>query len=152
MHMDAVIGCDAIDAGPDWLRLKTAAGAVRTVPWASVELAGFAGPSQSISIEGVSEKTAAYAATHDSLWIAYAEGFAQAMIEKDKRDALVATLADRLGPRWRGDQVTGDDLMKNMMPSVIRPTGLPMVVKVMMFVMAALLIAAVAAGYVVSHH
>ena len=82
MHMDAVIGSDAIDAGADWLRLKTVSGALRTVPWAGVKVAGFAGPSQSIRIEGVSEKTAPYIETHDSLWIEYGEGLAQAMMNE----------------------------------------------------------------------
>src|SRR5438132_2476468 len=43
MFMDAVIGCDAVDAEVGWLRLRTATGAMRTIPWSAVKIAGMGG-------------------------------------------------------------------------------------------------------------
>ncbi|MGA3206116.1 MAG: hypothetical protein ABSF12_26780 [Bryobacteraceae bacterium] len=135
MNTDAVIGCDAVDAGADWLRLRTAAGAVRTIPWSAVKLAGMgAGLEANITIRGVTEKVAGLHATHDSLWIVYAEGgFAQAMIEKasPKREAILETFARQLDTRWKGDQLTFSELTNAMfqMPAKVR---MPKVIVVMM--------------------
>jgi hypothetical protein len=135
MNTDAVIGCDAVNAGPEWLRLRTAAGAVRTIPWNAIKLAGMgAGLEGNVTIKGVTEKVAGLHATHDSLWIVYAEGgFAQAMIEKasPKRDAILETFARQLDTRWKGDQLTFSELTGAMfqMPAKVR---MPKVIVVMM--------------------
>jgi hypothetical protein len=125
MKTDAVIGCDAVDAGVEWLRLKTVDGATRTIPWSAVSFAGFGDNLKThISIQGVTEKTAPFLATHDSLWIVYAEGgFAQVMVEKisPKRDALLAAFAQHLGERWQDDELQESDLMGAMMiPAKVR--------------------------------
>jgi hypothetical protein len=157
MNTDAVIGCDAVDAGPQWLRLTTASGVVRTLPWSAIKIAGMGGNHEGqMEIQHVTEKVTPFFATHDSLWIVYAEGgFAQAMLEKSspKRDAILATFAQQLGIAWRGDEFTSRELTEALfqMP-VSMSKGIPKVVTIMMAVMAALIIFAIAAGYVASHH
>ena len=138
MNTDAVIGCDAVDASPEWLRLKTATGATRTIPWSAIKLAGMGHELEGhVTIQGVTENVAPFLATHDSLWIVYAEGgFAQVMIEKisPKRDALLAAFAQHLGDRWQGDELQGSDLMGAMMiPAKVR---FPKMLIVMLAVMA----------------
>ena len=134
MNADAVIGCDAVDAGADWLRLKTAGGAVRTIPWSGVKLAGM-GIQGEVTINGVTEKTAPFVATHDSLWIVYPDsGFAQVMIEKTnpKRSAILDAFAQRLETRWRGDQLTAGELAGAMWSR--SKVQLPKAIVVMMIV------------------
>lgn len=115
MIWDAVIGCAAVDASGSWLRLHTADGAMRTIPWSAIQIAGFGGNHESqYTIEGVTEKTKSYFGTHDSLWIVYADGgFAQVMLEKlaPQRETIIAAFSTQLGDRWRGDQLTLIELM-----------------------------------------
>lgn len=118
MAMDAVIGCEGVDAGPEWLRLRTAAGAVRTIPWSAIQLAGMGGNHEGgVTISGVTEKVAPYFPTHDSLWIIYGDGMVQAMIDKAgaKRDAIIGTFARQLGSRWHGDQLAPMELSRALM-------------------------------------
>jgi hypothetical protein len=135
MNTDAVIGSDAVDAGDSWLRLTTSAGAVRTLPWRAVKLAGMGAALEGhITIQRVTEKVAPLLATHDSLWLVYAEGgLAQVMIEKasPKRDALLACFAQHLDARWRGDRLTASELTGAMfqMPPQVR---MPKIVIVML--------------------
>jgi hypothetical protein len=120
MNTDAVIGCDAIDAGPQWLRLTTAGGAVRMVPWDGVKLAGMV--EAHIKIHGLTERVAPLLRTHDSLWVAYPEGgLAQVMIEKEnpKRTAILEMFAAQLGERWKGDQLSDQDVIGVLMPSSV---------------------------------
>ena len=156
MHMDAVIGCDAVDAGAEWLRLKTAAGAVRTIPWSTIKLAGMGGNHDgNMEIQGVTEKATPYFATHDSLWIVCTDGgIAQVMIEKasPKREAILAMFAKQLGIGWRGDELTTSELTNALFQMPVSVSkGLPKIVTVMMAVMALLILAAIVAGYVASH-
>ncbi len=115
MIWDAVIGCAAVDPSASWLRLHTAAGALRTIPWSAIRIAGLGGNHGYLyTCEGVTETTKPYFKTHDSLWIVYADGgFAQVMLETadPKRDAILASFAQQLGERWRGDQLTLTELM-----------------------------------------
>jgi hypothetical protein len=139
------------------LRLTTAAGAVRTIPWSAIKIAGMGGNHEGhMTIQGVTDKVTPYFPTHDSLWIVYAEGgFAQAMIDKAgaKRDAILASFAQQLGERWRGDRFTPDDLTVAMFEMPISASkGLPKIVTIMMAVMAALIILAIVAGYAASRH
>ena len=157
MNTDAVLGCDAIDAGTAWLRLTTAGGASRTIPWTAIKIAGMGGNHEGhMTIQDVTEKVTPYFPTHDSLWIVYADGgFAQAMIEKTgaKRDAILATFEQQLGERWRGDLFTTDDLTEAMFQMPLSASkGLPKIVMIMMAAMAALILGAIVAGYVASHH
>jgi hypothetical protein len=156
MHMDAVIGCDAVDAGAEWLRLKTAAGAVRTVPWSAIKIAGTGGNHAGhMQIQDVTERVSPYFDTHESLWIVYAEGgFAQIMLEKasPKREAILAECGQRLGIGWRGDEFTSRELTDALfqMP-VSTGKGIPKIITIMIAAMAALIIVAIAAGYIASH-
>jgi hypothetical protein len=155
MNTDAVIGCDAIDAGDAWLRLRTASGAVRTIPWAAVKIAGMGGNHQgNIQIQGVTEKVTPYFATHDSLWIVYAEGgFAQAMIEKagDKRDTILAAFARQLGDRWLGDRFTAGNLTAAMFQMPLAAAkGMPKMITIMIVMVAAMILLTIVAGYLAS--
>jgi hypothetical protein len=125
MKTDAVIGCDAVDTGSEWLRLKTVGGATRTIPWSAVSFAGMNARLEGhIDIQGLTEKVAPFLATHDSLWIVYADGgFVQVMIEKvsPKRDPLLMAFAQHLGDRWQGDELQESDLMGALMiPAKVR--------------------------------
>jgi hypothetical protein len=132
MNSDAVIGCDAVDAGSEWLRLTTAAGALRTIPWGAIRVAGTGvGLEGHVTIQGVTEKVAPFLATHDSLWIIYTDGaMAQLMLEKasPKRETIRAAFEQHLGDRWHGDDLTADQLMGPMMipPKVQMPNTLIM--------------------------
>lgn len=153
MHTDAVIGCDAIDAGPEWLRLKTVSGTVRTIPWLSVTAGGFPDAGQSISIDGVSDKAEPYMATHDALWIVYEGGVALAMIEKSRRDEMVAVFAQQLGEGWKGDHLISSDLMHIAIPSSFdqRPDPSAATARIMIALVAALLLFGLVLGYITSH-
>jgi hypothetical protein len=160
MNMDAVIGCDAVDAGSGetntWLRLRAVSGAIRTIPWSSVKLAGMGGNHEGhIQIQGITERVTPLFATHDSLWIVYANGgFAQAMLEKShpKRDAILAAFAAQLGARWRGDQLEQNALMDVMFHvPVAAMSGLPKLMTIMIVVMAIMFLLAVAAIYFARH-
>jgi hypothetical protein len=146
MNSDAVIGCDAVDAGPEWVRLKTTSGATRTIRWDAIKVAGM-GPQLDghVTINGVTEKVAPYRATHDSLWLTYAEGgLAEAMLEKDspKRGAIVRAFEQHLGERWRGDELTESELMGPLMiPPKIQ---LPKAIVVTMAIVAIAFFAAIA--------
>jgi hypothetical protein len=146
MNSDAVIGCDAVDGSAEWLRLKTATGTTRTIPWSAIKLAGMGhGLEGHITIQGVTQKVAPFLATHDSLWVVYAEGgFAQIMIEKTspKRDAILAAFAQHLGDRWCGDELKESDLTGAMMiPAKVR---IPKTLTVFLAVIAIVFFAAMA--------
>jgi hypothetical protein len=151
MNMDAVIGCDSVDAGAEWLRLRTTGGANRTIPWSAIKIAGLGGNhAGNVEIQGVTEKVTPFFATHDSLWIVYAEGgVAQVMLEKasPKRDAILATFAERLRIGWRGDELTSSELTDALfqMP-VSSPTRIP---KLLIFMIAGMLAVVLAAVVVV---
>jgi hypothetical protein len=156
MNMDAVIGCDAVDAGAEWLRLRTASGAVRTVPWSAIKIAGTGGNHEgSMQIQGVTEKVTPCYATHDSVWIVYTDGgLAQVMLEKSspRREEILGTFASRLGINWRGDEFTSGELTGALFQMPLSAgKGLPKIITIMIAVMAALIIVAIAAGYIASH-
>ena len=119
MNTDAVIGCDAIETSAQWLRLRITSGVVRTIPWSSIKFAGygdnFAG---SLTIGHLTDKVAPLFPTHDSLWIAYGDhGLVQAMMEgaAATREAILASFAQQLGTRWRGDRIAAFELQRQFM-------------------------------------
>jgi hypothetical protein len=138
MNMDAVIGCASVEANDAWLRLKTAGGALRTIPWSAVSVAGLSsGQSFKIEIQGVTEKVAPYLLTHDSLWILWGDrALAQVMIEKDgpARAALLAAFADRLGDRWHGDRLSMNELTTLLfkMPAAVKMPKFLVVIMILM--------------------
>jgi len=157
MHMDAVIGCGAVDAGDAWLRLKTVDGAVRTIPWSAVKVAGMGvRAGEKIDIQGVTEKVEGLAGTHDSVMIVYSEGdFAQVMLEKSgpKRDAILASFAQQLGTRWRGDGFTTNELTDALMemPGKTKRGGLRAVMLLIVVGMFLLTLLAVIVSFVGRH-
>jgi hypothetical protein len=130
MKTDAVIGCDAVDAGPEVVRLKTTSGETRTIPWDSIRVAGTAPNLENhVAILEVAEQVAPYLGTHDSLWIVYEnDGFVRAMLEKSspKRDLILAAFQRSLGDRWRGDALHESDLAGPMLipPKVQMPKSM----------------------------
>jgi hypothetical protein len=148
MSMDAVIGCDAVVVDPQWLRLKTATGALRTIPWTTVRIAGMGGNHDGhMKIQGVTEKVTPLFATHDSLWIVSGDGsLAQAMLEKThaNRESILAMFAQQLGDRWHGDQLSVNQLSEEMMRMpALAPIRLPKTLIVMMIVMGASVLLAI---------
>ncbi len=127
---DAVIGCDAVDAGAEWLRLKTVSGATRTIPWKSIKCAGTGEQLDGhVNIEGVTEKTVPFRSTHDSVFLVYGDGgLAQLMLEKNspKRDGILGAFEQHLGDCWRGDRLSESDVMGTLMipPKVRIPKGI----------------------------
>ncbi|HVO96637.1 MAG TPA: hypothetical protein VMT15_01155 [Bryobacteraceae bacterium] len=137
MNVDAVVGCSSVFAEPGWLKLRTATGAVRTIPWDTVKLAGMGGNHEGhMKLERVTEKVTPFFASHDSLWIIIEDrSLAQVMIEKTgpKRDEVLAAFARYLGERWRGDSLTMKDLTEEMfkLPAAVNMPGpgqMPMIV------------------------
>jgi hypothetical protein len=155
MNMDAVIGCDSVDAGADWLRLRTAGGAVRTIPWSAIKLAGMGGTHQGqLTIGGITEKVTPFFATHDSVWIVYTDGgIAQIMIEKasPKRDAILASFAQHLGIGWHGDQLEMRELTQALM-SVPLAAASGAIRRVVMMIAVSLIILVLAIVAVVASH
>ncbi len=145
MPVYAVIGCAAVDAGAEWLRLRTDTGAVRTIPWSNVALAGMGGGP--LNIKGVAERTAPYLSTHDSLWVLSGDrSLAQLMIEKEgpRREAVLAAFAANLGERWRGDKLSTNELT-DLMFKMPAPVKMPKMLVVMMVVMGVTVLLAMAA-------
>ena len=91
----------------------------RTIPWSAIKIAGMGGNHEgNMEIQGVTEKVTPFFATHDSVWIVYADGgITQVMIEKSspKRDAILAAFAQYLGIGWHGDQLAMPELSRAMM-------------------------------------
>lgn len=148
MTSDAVIGCEAVDAGAEVVRLTTAAGAMRAIRWRAIRIAGIGpGPESEVKVQGVTEKVAPFLASHDPLWIAYGkDDFAEVMIEKDSpsRAAILAAFKQHLGERWRGDELTASELSGQMMipPKVRIPKAVVValvVVAIAFFLSAAIL-------------
>ncbi len=97
-----VVGCDAVDAGPDWVRLRVAGGAMRTIAWNSITAAAAPVDGEHVTFEGTLGPITQLRATHDPLWIEYADGVAWVMLERDntKREAILGTFRAQLGARW----------------------------------------------------
>jgi hypothetical protein len=154
MSKDAVIGCDAVDAGADWLRLHTSGGALRTIPWSTIRVAGLGGDHEgSVTIGGITEIVKPYFRTHDSLWIDYGKGFAQVMIERSgpERTQLIETFQQQLGDRWRGDQLASSELIGALMKSTFKPSGLPKMMILMVLVMFGIVLLAIVVAMLGKH-
>lgn len=114
MTTDAVIGCASVDPSPQELRLKTVDGATRVIPWSAIRVAGMGNRLIGhVTISGITDQTAPFAATHDPVWIVYAHGgLAQIMLEKSgsNRDAILEAIEGQLGERWSGDDLQESDV------------------------------------------
>jgi hypothetical protein len=91
-----------VDAESQWLRLRPHSGPVRSIPWVSIRWAGISSDDGQMSFGGDLEQVTAMHATHDPLWIAYADGVALAMLEKQhpKRAGIDSAFREQLGERW----------------------------------------------------
>jgi hypothetical protein len=101
--MDAVVvGCEAIDAGPDWVRLRVPGSAVRSIPWSSITAAAAPSDDGHMTFEGDLAPITQFRETHFPLWIEYGDGVAVAMLEKGsaKSDEIVGAFRQRVGARW----------------------------------------------------
>ena len=113
--MDAVVvGCESIDAGPDWVRLRVPGVAVRSIPWASITAAAVPIDDDHMKFEGKLAPITEFRATHVPLWIEYGDGVAVAMLERDdpRREAIVASCRERLGSRWIDQLTTAQAAMR----------------------------------------
>jgi hypothetical protein len=98
--MDAVVvGCEAIDAGPDWVRLRVPGAAVRSIPWGSITAAAAPTDDDHMTFEGKLAPITEFRATHVPLWIEYGDGVAVAMLERDdpRREAIVGSVPGAIG-------------------------------------------------------
>jgi hypothetical protein len=124
--MDAVVvGCEAIDAGPDWVRLRVPGAAVRSIPWASITAAAAPTDDGHMTFEGNLTPITEFRATHVPLWIEYGDGVAVAMLERDdpRREAIVSTFRERLGSRWI-DQLTTAQAAMRMFKAIPSTAGM----------------------------
>ena len=116
MSIDVVTG-DAIDAGPDWLRVHVKGSAVRTIPWAAIRLAGLAAGSTGDNPHEVEIDTSAPPdPAHQSLWIVHPGGIVEVRLEESspKRTQVLETFAEKLGDRWQGTKFSAEQMMMEM--------------------------------------
>jgi len=149
MNRDAVIGCDAVHTDNEWLRLRTASGENRIIPWTTINLAAICGNRERIEFDGLTEQIAAFRETHDSLWILYGgTNIAQVMIEKagPARQNIQEVFARQLGQRWKGQSMSQRALMRMLMQ--IRPSGSQGMLKVMLLIVAAMFLLVLLAGLI----
>jgi hypothetical protein len=107
-----VVGCDAIDPGPDWVRLHTPGGSIRTIAWSSISMAAVPPDDPNMIFEGDDMgQITALRATHDPLWIEAGEDMAIVLLEKNnpKRASILSTFQERLESRWLGDRLRSED-------------------------------------------
>jgi hypothetical protein len=107
-----VVGCDAIDPGPDWVRLHTPGGSIRTIAWSSISMAAVPPDDPNMTLEGDDMgQITALRATHDALWIESGDGMVIVLLEKNnpKRASILSTFQERLESRWLGDQLRSED-------------------------------------------
>jgi hypothetical protein len=140
--LDAVVvGCDAIDAGPDWVRLRVPGAAVRSIPWSSITAAAAPADDPNMTFKGDMSPMTEYRATHTPLWIEYGDGVAVAMLERDdpRREAILSTFRERLGGKWIEGLNTQQAAMRlfQAMPTVTRMESR---IKWMVLIIAAMLV------------
>jgi hypothetical protein len=117
MSIDVVTGCEAIDAGPDWLRVKVKGSAVHPIPWAAIRMAGLASSSEGSDPHKIDIDTAAPPdPAHQSLWIVHPDGIVEVRLEESspKRTQVLETFAEKLGDRWQGTRFSAEQIMMEM--------------------------------------
>lgn len=135
------VGCEAVDAGPDWVRLRVPGSAVRSIPWGSITAAALPVDDVHMTFEDDMAPITQLRETHVPLWIEYGDGVAVAMLERGdpRSDAIVSAFKERLGSRWI-DRLTTEEAAMRMfkpMPSSVR---MPRMLKWMIVVAAAMLV------------
>src|SRR5579871_4121993 len=98
VKVSIVAGCDAVDAGQDWVRLRVPGGALRTIPWSGIRMAALPPNNSHMTFEGDLAEITSLAATHDALWIECPDGVDVALLEKThpRRDSIVRAFQERL--------------------------------------------------------
>jgi hypothetical protein len=136
-----VVGCEAVEAGPDWVRLRVPGSAVRSIPWSSITAAAVPVDDVHMTFEGDMAPITQFRATHVPLWIEYGDGVAVAMLERGdaRSDAIVGTFKERLGSRWI-DQLTTEQAAMRLFKPMPSGGGMPRMVKWMILVAAAMLV------------
>jgi hypothetical protein len=154
MSIDVVSGCDTIDAGPDWLRVKIKGSPVLTIPWTAVRIAGLAGSSKGSDPHKIDVDTSAPSdPAHQSLWIIHPDGIVEVKLEESspKRTQILETFAEKLGDRWQGTRFSAEQIMMEMF-SEQRSAGArrrrPKVLIVMLVVMVLTMLAFIVAIFV----
>jgi hypothetical protein len=138
VNTSVLVGCDAVDAGPDWVRLREPGGSLKTIAWGAIQMAATPVNDEHMTFEGDLGQVTTLRATHDPLWIETGEVVVIAMIEKDspKHDSIVDTFKQRLGARWT-DEITMQDAAMRLfkMPDLTRSRGSRKVLFMMMAAM-----------------
>jgi len=150
MGIDVASGCDAIDANPQWLRVRVASGAVRTIPWSTIRVAGLDRSSGgSEPHEFVIDMSKPADPSRQSLWILYPEGAIEVRLEESdpKRAEVLQQFPAQLGERWKGAEFSVQQALFGMSRRSSR--GMPKVLIVMIAVMLLSILAAVIVLFVV---
>ncbi len=154
MSIDVVTGCDAIDAGPDWLRVMVKGSAVHPIPWTAIRIAGLAASSEGSDPHKIDiDTTAPPDPAHQSLWIVHPDGIVEVRLEESsqKRTQVLETFAEKLGDRWQDTRFSAEQMMMQMF-SEQRSVGArrrrPKVLIVMLVVMVLTMLAFIAAIFV----
>lgn len=146
MSLSVFEGCKAIDVDPAWVRLHTPGGRMQTIPWSAIKLAALPPPDPNMTFEGDMSPITQLRDTHDALWIQGADGLDVVMLEKEnpKRAEIVETFETQLGPKWKGDRMSANDLSMLMfkMPSVSMD-GAGKTIKIMVLAMAGFILLAI---------
>ncbi len=152
--MDSVVvGCEAIDAGPDWVQLRVPGAAVRTIPWSSITAAATPSDDGHMTFEGNLSGITQFRETHFPLWIEHADQVAVAMLEKGnaKSDAIVGVFRERLGTRWL-EPLTTVQATQRLFKAMPSAAGMEKRILWMILATVALFIAAMAALVIHSMH
>jgi hypothetical protein len=148
MKSSVLVGCEAIDPGPDFVRLREPGGSLRTIPWSSIRSAAMLN-NEHMTFEGDLSPITTLKATHEALFIMAGENVDFVMIEKgsEQAESVLAAFREHLGARWLGDQFAAADAARLMfqMPSPMG-RGIPKVMIIaiagMIFIFALALIIA----------
>ena len=154
--MDAVVGCDAVVTGPDWVQLRVPGAAVRSIPWASITAAALPTDDGHMTFEGDLSPVTQFRDTHFPLWIEHGgDQVVVAMLERGsaKSDAVVGTFRERLGARWL-EPISMMDAAQRLFKPMTLPSAAAMGKRILWMILATigLIIIALAALVVHSMH
>ncbi len=131
MKSSVLVGCESIDAGLDFVRLREAGGSLRTIPWISIRAAALLNNDEHMTFEGDLSPVTKLRSTHEPLWMESGDNVDFVMLEKGGAgsEPILAAFRERLGARWLGDQFPVAEAAERMfrMPA-IGGGGIPKVV------------------------
>jgi hypothetical protein len=130
MKSTVLVGCEAIDAGADFVRLREPSGSLRTIPWSSIRSAATLN-NEHMTFQGDLSPITELSKTHEVLFIMAGETVDFVMMEKGsgQTESVLATFREHLGARWLGDQFAAADAVQLLfqMPTPMGK-GMPKVV------------------------